>query len=501
MTDTATARSIVAGGDIDWQPPIPGAFGSSFRLGEWITGPITPLFEDWALTRLEAAMHAWHRETVGQPAPLPHHVVINGWYFYSLAWLPVSTRALLRWAPTLLPRLLTDPRRVAPVIPPTAHFGIDLIEREWREEQLPRFLETTDRALADVESAPVEDLPGLIDDQLDAAGEYFATITAVGGAAYKFEYQLARFYRRHIEPEIGGSYLDLLVGLTRPAPPPSHAVETIDWAHPTLGERGERQTAPAPDVAGLRAQRVEREAAARAVVAGSKRRAGRLAGLLARAQHLNAVREEQMREFPRAWPAMRRALARLGAQLVEQGQLANADDLHYLRRAEVTDAMEGHSSSVLPEAIEARRNEVLESARLVPPAYTGDLPWLFRRILGMVASDLGAPETAATELSGSPVSPGTATAPARVVLDADAFDMLQPGEVLVAPMTAPAWTRLFALASAVVTDGGNAFSHASVVAREYGIPAVVGCGDATRRLASGQRITVYGTNGTVMLAH
>ncbi len=142
MNQTATARSIVAGGDIDWQPPIPGAFGSSFRLGEWITGPVTPLFEDWALTRLEAAMHAELRHWTGQPAPLPHHVVINGWYFYSLAWLPISPRALLRWAPSLIHKLLTQPRRVAPVIPPTAHLGVPIYEREWRERVQPEYRET-----------------------------------------------------------------------------------------------------------------------------------------------------------------------------------------------------------------------------------------------------------------------------------------------------------------------------------------------------------------------
>ena len=58
MSTAATLSTAVAGGDVSWQPPMKGSFGSSFRLGEWITGPVTPLFEDWALTRLEAAMHA-----------------------------------------------------------------------------------------------------------------------------------------------------------------------------------------------------------------------------------------------------------------------------------------------------------------------------------------------------------------------------------------------------------------------------------------------------------
>jgi pyruvate,water dikinase len=78
--------------------------------------------------------------------------------------------------------------------------------------------------------------------------------------------------------------------------------------------------------------------------------------------------------------------------------------------------------------------------------------------------------------------------------DSDAFE---PGEVLVAQATAPAWTPLFDRAAAVVTDGGTLAAHASLVAREYGIPAVVGTGDATRRLRTGQVVTVDGSAGTV----
>ena len=497
MTETATARSIVAGGDIDWQPPAPGAFGSSFRLGEWITGPVTPLFEDWALTRLEAGMHGWHYRTLGQPAPLPHHVVINGWYFYSLAWLPVSARALLRWAPRLIPRIVTQPRRVAPVIPPTVHLGIHLLEREWREELLPRFMATTDRATFDVESATLAELPALIDAQLDAAGEYFGSVTAVGGAAYKYEYQLNRFYQRHLEPAIGGSYLDLLVGLADLQPLPAHAVETLDWAYPTVGEREPMAPSRAPDTTGLRGLREEREAAARAVVGDSKRKVKRFADLLEGAQHYNLVREEQMREFTRAWPAMRKALARLGGRLVELGVLRDASDVYFLRRAELIDALATRPTAASMATVEDRRAEVRAAARLVPPAYAGELPWLFRRLLAMTVTKRGASEAAGVEISGIAVSPGVATARARVVRGSEGFECLLPGEILVAPMTTPAWTPLFASAAAVVTDGGNAFSHASVIAREYGIPAVVGCGDATRRLPDGQVVTVDGSRGTV----
>jgi pyruvate,water dikinase len=98
---------------------------------------------------------------------------------------------------------------------------------------------------------------------------------------------------------------------------------------------------------------------------------------------------------------------------------------------------------------------------------------------------------------GTPVSPGVASGKVRVVLDADGFGSFLPGEVLVAPLTAPAWNELFERAAAVVTDGGNLFSHASIAAREYGIPAVAGCIDATRRLRDGEQVTVDGSKGTV----
>ncbi|HET9922007.1 MAG TPA: PEP-utilizing enzyme, partial [Ktedonobacteraceae bacterium] len=97
-------------------------------------------------------------------------------------------------------------------------------------------------------------------------------------------------------------------------------------------------------------------------------------------------------------------------------------------------------------------------------------------------------------------SPGSVTGPARVIHGPEEFDQMRPGDILVARITTPAWTPLFALASGVVTDVGGPLSHGSIVAREYHIPAVLGTGVATERLSSGQRITVDGDTGTVTLA-
>ena len=99
----------------------------------------------------------------------------------------------------------------------------------------------------------------------------------------------------------------------------------------------------------------------------------------------------------------------------------------------------------------------------------------------------------------SSASPGRFTGTARVISGPDEFDRMQQGEILVAKITTPAWTPLFALAAGIVTDVGGPLSHGSIVAREYQIPAVLGTGVATERIRNGQRITVDGDAGVVKL--
>lgn len=482
----------------EWTPPIPGFYGSSFRLGEWISGPVTPLFEDWAVARLEAAMHAAHRGWSGQPAPLPHHVVINGWYFYSLAWLPVTPRALLRWAPSLLWHLLRHPRRLGPILPQTTKFGIGIWEREWRQQVRPRYVSETAAAAERVEVVPPTELPTLIDAVLDLAGEYFAWVTVVGGAAYKAEMQLAAFYHKHLAPTIGGTHLTLLVGLGSPTAAAPHAVTTLDWSWPTLGERGVVAHAASVDtVARLREQRQAAEREARSALSDSPRRVRQFDELVALAQHLGPIREEQMAEFTLPWPVMRRGLARIAERLIERSAIEDASDVYYLQRNELEAGLLASSPGDFTARVAERRALVREATDLTPPMFAGDIPRLLAKMLGMSAAWMGVGLDSQDALVGIPVSPGVASGAARVVLDADRFDDLRPGEVLVAPATTPAWTPLFANASAVVTDAGNLFSHASIAAREFGIPAVVGCTGATKHLGNGQRVTVDGSKGTV----
>jgi pyruvate,water dikinase len=101
-------------------------------------------------------------------------------------------------------------------------------------------------------------------------------------------------------------------------------------------------------------------------------------------------------------------------------------------------------------------------------------------------------------LRGSPASPGVVSGTARVILSPIGA-RLEPGEILVAPSTDPGWTPLFLTAGALVMEMGGMMSHGAVVAREYGIPAVVGVTGATAQITTGQRITVDGAAGTVLL--
>jgi pyruvate,water dikinase len=101
-------------------------------------------------------------------------------------------------------------------------------------------------------------------------------------------------------------------------------------------------------------------------------------------------------------------------------------------------------------------------------------------------------------LVGAPASAGTVTGKARVILD-PAGAHLEPGEILVAPSTDPGWTPLFMTAGALVMEMGGPISHGAVVAREYGIPAVVGVPDATIRIRTGDTLTVNGAAGTIIV--
>lgn len=216
--------------------------------------------------------------------------------------------------------------------------------------------------------------------------------------------------------------------------------------------------------------------------------------MLADAQRAVPIREEQTRELTLPWPVMRRGVLRLGQALADRGTLDAPEDIFFLTRAEAMAALQGEPLAVDVAARQATREA---QATLVPPPIVGHLPRYMQAAWDSWPRQVGAERSETALVSGSPASPGRATGAVRVIHGPDEFDQLQPGEVLVAPLTAPAWTPLFTKAVAVVTDVGSVAAHASIIAREYGIPAVVGCFDATARLKTGMRVTVDGSAGTV----
>lgn len=492
------ARPMTALPDaVRWEAP-PGAFARNFRLGEWIGEPVTPLFESWLLTTMEETMHGQYARMIGQPAPRPLHILVNGWYYYSLGFLPASFKAIARTLPGLLVRLARDPRRVAPAIPPLARFGIDLYVREWRDELLPAYVAATERATGEVERRPPEDLPGLVDELAILAGRYFTSITMVAGYGWKTEIPLAQFYRRHLRDAIGGHHQLLLRGLSVPLTS-DHAVQSLDWAFPTHGELAPvaDESDPVERHGRLARERDELERRARHALPPKLR--ARFDHLLAEAQRAARLREEQVPQLTLPWPALRRAIGRLGETLVARGVLGDPHDAFFLTRDEILAALRGqdHDSGIARE----RRARWERQRRLVAPLVLGRLPKLLQSLLGAAERALRDPSEASPDaIRGVPASPGRATGRARVIRSVSDFDRLAPGEVLICPVTTPAWTPLFARAAAVVADVGSPSAHASIIAREYGIPAVVGTGDATSRIADGALVTVDGGAGLVIPA-
>ncbi len=493
---------------VAWEVPLPGAWARDIRLGEWLGDPLTPLFASWGLPRIEEQLSANSRQIAGVSIPQPMHMLVNGWYFCSLGFLfiPSSPANMLWRLLRLLPKALVQPRGVAMTMPFTARFGVELFVRKWRETLLPHYQALVQQDASRVDQLDAPDLIRLVEELARVAGDYFTSITLVAGFAWKAEMPLAAFYRTYLFPRIGGSYQQLLCGLSAVSPvSASHAVACLDWFHPTLGEQSSSHvTGPDPAAEarlGLTStERLQAEAQARSALAHVPKLLARFEKLLGTAQRFGRVREEQVASFTLGWPMMRRALLRLGGILTERGVLLTAEDVFFLTRAELLAALtESEPAGSLAPGVVERRKLWQRQRRLTPPLVLGEMTPMMKRIFertaNMLRSEVG--PSLGNGLAGLPASPGRASGPARVICTPEEFDRLQPGDVLIAPVTTPAWTPLFVHAAAVVTDTGSPLAHASLAAREYGIPAVVGTGNATARLRDGQWVLVDGNTGLV----
>ncbi len=208
----------------------------------------------------------------------------------------------------------------------------------------------------------------------------------------------------------------------------------------------------------------------------------------------------------------------VGAVLAENGFFPEADDVFYLNIHEVRSAISdlglawaggapARGVVYWPPRV-ARRKEILATlAEWTPPPALGVVPEVItdptvQLLWGVTADRLrewAAGSEAGDGVHGYPASPGVAEGVARVVRDVNEIGTVQQGEVLVCPVTAPSWAPVFPKISAAVSDIGGMMSHAAIIAREYGLPAVVGTGHATKQIKTGDRVRVDGNTGVVTI--
>jgi phosphoenolpyruvate synthase/pyruvate phosphate dikinase len=222
---------------------------------------------------------------------------------------------------------------------------------------------------------------------------------------------------------------------------------------------------------------------------GGRRKTRKFLAMTRRLQNFAGYREYPKYLMMRHYLILKQALLAEAATLVESGVLGRADDVHYLSFEEFREAV--RTGEVDPDLITRRRARFDADARLTPPRIItsdGEVP-------AGSYEDTRAP---AGTLPGIAASAGTVEGRARIVPDLTNADV-EPGDILVTTFTDPGWTPIFLSVSGVVTEVGGAMTHGAIVAREYGLPAVVGVEDATRRIRDGQRIRVDGTAGYVQL--
>lgn len=258
----------------------------------------------------------------------------------------------------------------------------------------------------------------------------------------------------------------------------------------------------APDSADPRAHQAERAAERAsatttllALVEGDAETHGQLAAAIACSVAWLPARERTKTNNIRLIQEFRIPLRELGRRFVERGVFDELEDFGFVLGEEEDDLL-GTDPSVLTDRIRERKKQHADLAGKIPEFVfagqsTDPSTWPQRSDNTSEALTLG------ESIQGFPGCPGVSEGRARIILDSHDPSALEPGDVLVAPITDPSWTPLFVPAGGVVVDVGAALSHAIIVSRELGIPCVVSATDATRRIPDGALVRVDGNTGTV----
>ncbi|MFE6996330.1 PEP/pyruvate-binding domain-containing protein [Microbacterium sp. NPDC057659] len=525
-------------GDVpaDWPLPRKGSLYFRASIVEQMPDPLTPLFADLVSDAVPFGLRSMLSDVAPDLSTLDMAFpTINGYAYYDY---PQSTfLAMLKATPPLMRFILRK----------------GYVMDKWHDQALPAYRAVVNRyADMDASQLSAAELIAGVRELLDAACAYYSIVQMVMPLAGMSEVLWTKLYDSTMRREGDPQASDFLLGFdsapmrseralhelavwcrTQPGLaeqldagddlPASfqerldvylaeygHTVYNLDFINPVpaddpapvietlkhtiagnAADPAERQKASA-----TRRERITRELIARL----DPMRRGLVERRLRSAQLWAPVREDALAAMGFAWPVQRRLLREFGARLAASGALDSAEDVFWITAAEAdADAAALDRGAALPDHradVDERRRTWRGRRLATPPQYLPKGGWMtsMERFMPARESDETGPV-----LHGTGGSGGQVTAPARVLGGTADFASFQPGEVLVASITTPAYTPLFALASGVVTDIGGVLSHGSIVAREYGIPAVLGTGSATKRISTGDVLTVNGATGTVRL--
>jgi len=209
--------------------------------------------------------------------------------------------------------------------------------------------------------------------------------------------------------------------------------------------------------------------------------------LIERIRYYVTLREDTRYYHTMAFATVRQKLLTLEQELLQTSRLRCADDIFFLQWDEAEALAQGRLEwPDVEHKIRSRRQRHQQQSRVSPPELIN-----LQRASEPPAADR------ADSLTGDCACPGVVEGNARVIFDPTIDQPLQPGEILVAPYTDPAWTPLFPAAAAIVVEVGSFLSHAGTIAREYQIPCVVDVANCTRNIQTGQRLRVNATEGIV----
>jgi rifampicin phosphotransferase len=547
----------------EWPLPQPKGKYARSSVMELLPDPLTPLFASLGLPAWSRATYAFMASAklkFGSPDTLL--TTINGYGYYDASFTPGETAMLALAMPRIFFRELPRLFRTARVRWQREHTRYEEIVERWQatdlatssaEHLLNGVREITDEAarhylsvqsgilpsaylsesiftlvynkflkksndpsaltfLLGYDSAPIQaekslyDLaqwvrgkPKLAGALANIAGNDFSSAYQTGRLAGVDDETWSEFRRRFVAhlAKFGDVIYDLDFAKALPVDDPASQLETLKFFLSGI--------APDPHVRQAKAAS-EREQAMQTM--RTQLRGIRLVTfrrLLNWAQSVAPLREDALASVGLGWPALRSMLHEIGRRLSETHATNTTDDVFWLTLDELQTAVKTldagqplmhHQTNIAERRATWERKRDLTPPSALPPKEGA-------RFLGIDFTSMMPARTdqpMGDVLKGIAASPGQVSGPARVISGPGEFDQMHQGDILVARITTPAWTPLFALAAGIVTDVGGPLSHSSIVAREYHIPAVLGTGVATERLSSGERITVDGSAGTVTVA-